>query len=887
MVEGGLGDSGDAGGLAEGAYGSFRGSDGLGGAGDSGDAGGVGDLVEGGLGDFDAWGRTPRTPLDSSMPLAQSSLNDRVVPLTQDRVSAELPGRVAGRVAAQDRASARGDDAAYTPRTPRTLRTPRTPLGFSAAQARVGGPDLLPAPVRIQGPSTSSGALPWVGSDASDLDTFSALLSSFARFGSNSLAVSGARSVSGAPIMVNEPHLGFVLPNLWVLVGIHSPGYKVVGMMIPGTPIIALGRNQHVSWGGTNMRSYSSDIVEVTGEPMTEEEHKIIRRKVRDTTVSNRLSAVGPVISDVDLFEFPDDRDFALRWTGHLVSDEMTSYLGIMRAGGWQQMQTALASYGVPGLNLVFADQDGTIGQFSAAWLPSRPVGAPTDIWTDRATSDLAWRTMLTVDELPLVVNPPSGVVASTNNPPSSSPPTRMAWTYPRDDRIRRMHELVQTREKWDIDGLQALNADTYSRSHHRLNQLIVLVAESAPELLDADAQVVLEALRKWDGHFDIDSKGAYVHIGVVEELFDELYDELDRDDELSMWWGSTFLPNRLSSDLEAATGVVLGKGVGGGLVGFGGGVAGGDGGGDGGDGGDGGGASADASAGGDAGAGGDASAGAGASASAGAGASADADAGADASAGASADADASAGAGASSDTGANADTSAGVTAADASVGVSEKSYRADDSSEAMSGIEQSSAEDEEGGAGGETQAAAQGADKAESAKNPAGARKYAQARALPDEPSPKWQENISKAKVLEIVSEALSDTDNLAENDKVWGDVHLLKVGYIASQSPIGGKKYVLDTIPMHGGTETLRKSAHTLTADKHYAYFGTQSRHYSDMSDDDENYFVLYGGQDGWVNAENFADQVTMWSEGGLIRLPLRLKTVRETFPHRTVYE
>ncbi len=51
--------------------------------------------------------------------------------------------------------------------------------------------------------------------------------------------------------------------------------------------------------------------------------------------------------------------------------------------------------------------------------------------------------------------------------------------------------------------------------------------------------------------------------------------------------------------------------------------------------------------------------------------------------------------------------------------------------------------------------------------------------------------------------------------------------------------------------------------------------------MSDIDANYFVLFGGQDGWLGSENFADQIALWQGGEYIRMPLSEERVAEAFP------
>ena len=88
--------------------------------------------------------------------------------------------------------------------------------------------------------------------------------------GSNSLAVAGHRSDTGGALMANDPHLGILVPNVWLIAGVRSPSYHAVGLMAPGLPIFAIGRNPHIAWGGTNMRAASSDLYDVSKVPASE-----------------------------------------------------------------------------------------------------------------------------------------------------------------------------------------------------------------------------------------------------------------------------------------------------------------------------------------------------------------------------------------------------------------------------------------------------------------------------------------------------------------------------------------------------------------------------------------------------------------------------------------
>jgi penicillin amidase len=79
--------------------------------------------------------------------------------------------------------------------------------------------------------------------------------------------------------------------------------------------------------------------------------------------------------------------------------------------------------------------------------------------------------------------------------------------------------------------------------------------------------------------------------------------------------------------------------------------------------------------------------------------------------------------------------------------------------------------------------------------------------------------------------------------------------------------------------------KTAHGTTDERHVTRYGSNARHISDLSESDRNYFVLLGGQDGWINSSTFTDHVPLWLEGEYIQMPLTMDKVRERFPRETV--
>ena len=80
-------------------------------------------------------------------------------------------------------------------------------------------------------------------------DAAKALTGGTLRSGSNSFAVAAACSQNGGALIASDPHLSITLPNPWLLAGVRSPSHHAVGLMVPGIPFIAIGRNPLETWG--------------------------------------------------------------------------------------------------------------------------------------------------------------------------------------------------------------------------------------------------------------------------------------------------------------------------------------------------------------------------------------------------------------------------------------------------------------------------------------------------------------------------------------------------------------------------------------------------------------------------------------------------------------
>lgn len=349
------------------------------------------------------------------------------------------------------------------------------------------------------------------------------LLLGSARVGSNSIALAPERTTFGASAIINDPHLGINLPNFWLLVGLKSPGFNAVGMMPAGLPVIGLGRNPEIAWGGTNMRAASSDLYDVSDLERDAFVTSTVTLKQRfwfPKEILVRESPWGPVISDADIVPGSKRKRIALKWLGHQPSDEITPFLRAARATSVESFRKAFSGYSVAGQNMLVADRAGDIGHILALRLPLRRFRDLPDLVLDPASPIHQWNGFAGSTELPYAISPASGYLVSANNKPTAvSPP--IGFLYGNDDRVETAQNRIESLGKLDFEAMKALQADTFSPTALRLNRILVALIEGNANLKIRDRRLY-ETLRDWDGFYRVDSVGALAFELLLEAVIEE-----------------------------------------------------------------------------------------------------------------------------------------------------------------------------------------------------------------------------------------------------------------------------------------------------------------------------------------------------------------------------
>lgn len=143
------------------------------------------------------------------------------------------------------------------------------------------------------------------------------------------------------------------------------------------------------------------------------------------------------------------------------------------------------------------------------------------------------------------------------------------------------------------------------------------------------------------------------------------------------------------------------------------------------------------------------------------------------------------------------------------------------------------------------------------------------------------WLDNQDAAKIQDWISQDLVVAKELHEKFPTWGQFTVMTPQVVFGFIPGVGKKFRRDyTVPIDGSSDTINKYGRKLSLDQVNVTYGASARHISDLSDPDANFFVLNGGQDGWIFNENIDDQIPLWRRGEYIQVPLKISAVRKTF-------
>lgn len=346
--------------------------------------------------------------------------------------------------------------------------------------------------------------------------------------GSNTWAISGDRTASGKPILLQNPHLGWSV-NYFTYYEAHlvAPEFEVYGATQIGLPIVRFAFNQQMGISNTVNGMMASTTYRLTLKddgyifdgrtlPFTIEETRYRVRQNDGSLIEKplqiRRSVHGPV------FTRKDGTTVALRVAGLDRPGMLKQYFDMVTAKDYASFTAVMRRLQVPTFNISYADRDGNIEYVFNGLAPRRNSG-DFRFWRGLVPGDSSaylWNDVHDYDELPRVTNPSTGFVQNANDPPwfPTWPTPIDPERYPRylapqgtlSMRAQNSLSMMTGNQKFTLDQVIALKHSTRA----------VLADRTLPELLaaageypDAALQEAIRLLSEWDRSFTRDSRAA------------------------------------------------------------------------------------------------------------------------------------------------------------------------------------------------------------------------------------------------------------------------------------------------------------------------------------------------------------------------------------------
>jgi len=285
--------------------------------------------------------------------------------------------------------------------------------------------------------------------------------------GSNEWVVGGQHTVSGRPLLANDPHLALDVPSTFYPIHLGAGSLDVIGSSFAGVPSVVAGHNRWISWGVTTHPLDVTDtyLETVVPNPLSPSGLSTLyqgrmepilalpetfRANVPGAALDNVVmvppgdgipaaTLIVPRRNNGPLIELDLAAGMALsvQYTGFSATRELDAFMGFNEARNLDEFRAALRYFDVGSQNFAYAGLDGHIAYFASAEMPLREdlqaghiTGLPP-FFIRNGTGGNEWLPVSTrlpgqavpyqilpPEEMPHLIDPPAGWFVNANNDP-------------------------------------------------------------------------------------------------------------------------------------------------------------------------------------------------------------------------------------------------------------------------------------------------------------------------------------------------------------------------------------------------------------------------------------------------------------------------------------
>ena len=355
--------------------------------------------------------------------------------------------------------------------------------------------------------------------------------------GSNNWTISGNKTISGYPILANDPHRTIVAPSLRYITHLVAPGWDVIGGGEPEIPGISIGHNGYGAWGLTVFRTDAEDLYVYDINPKNFNQYwhkgrwydfKIIKESIpikgrENFEVDLYYSVHGPVT----FIDKERKKGYAVRcgWLEPGGSPYLAS-LRMNQSKSWEEFRDACNYSNIPGENMIWADKEGNIGWQAVGIAPIR--NTHSGLVPVMGDGRYEWEDYLPIIEKPNIFNPKEDFFATANQnvtPISYDKWNAIGFSWSDPFRGDRVDDILSSKNKLSMQDMIDLQVDYFSYPSVYLLDLLNEVTDKENKFLSQYGRYI-DLLNNWDNKLLKNSVEAMIYVSWERTIIKSFHEE-------------------------------------------------------------------------------------------------------------------------------------------------------------------------------------------------------------------------------------------------------------------------------------------------------------------------------------------------------------------------
>ena len=369
--------------------------------------------------------------------------------------------------------------------------------------------------------------------------------------GSNGFAFNSLKTTDGKSYLNINTHQPLEGPFAWYEAHVNSDeGWNMLGGLFPGLPLPVIGTNENLGWTHTYNYPDMNDVFQLIINPKNKNQYKLdgrwedfeikkIKLKVKSLLgvkikVGRNIiwSKFGPVIKNKKGY-------FAFFSQSLNNISAIEQWLKMNKAKNFDEFEDALKLLGIPRFNIVYADRDDNIFYMSNARLSVRDESINWRNLVIGDTSSIILNDYHPYEDLPKLLNPPSGYLFNTNNSPFNSTTkeynlleenysSTFSYKEKENNRSLRFMQIIKDYDKLSFDNFKIIKYDQqYPDSLAYVGNIAKIFNFDTD---DDTLNDILNIIKNWD------KKGSYNNLGAAHwSLFYRFILELLSENDLKV----------------------------------------------------------------------------------------------------------------------------------------------------------------------------------------------------------------------------------------------------------------------------------------------------------------------------------------------------------------